>query len=140
MSKKQTTKEPEEKLGQLVETIAVINSCTVGKHSDKLSFSALSFNESDNEILAHMVKNEEDVRLTIDLQKPDENFPPIQTDAKLKKCTINKTVDSPNLINMQFSSGQISQLTNYIRAEEEIKITIQQIQKELFEQEQQTIE
>jgi hypothetical protein len=140
MAKKKTKEETEVKLGQTVETCAVINGCTVGCHADKLSFSTLSFNEEDNKILAHMVKNEEDVRVTIDLQKPDENFPAIQTDAKLKKCTINKTCDNPNLINMQFSSGQIAQLTNYIRAEEEIKLIIQQIQKGLFEKEEKQTE
>ena len=120
---------------QKVESLAVIKSCTVGCHTDKIHFSALSFNEKDNEILAHMVKNEEVVTVTIDLQKPDENFPPIQVEAKLKKCTINKTCDNPNLINMQFSSGQIEQLANYIRSEEEIKLTIQQKQQELFDEE-----
>lgn len=127
-------KETKTKLGKKVETTAVIKSCTVGCHSDKLYFSTLSFNEGDNKELAHMIKNEETVRVTIALQKPDKNFPPIQTEANLKNCTINKTCDNPNLINMKFSSGQIERITNYVRAEEEIRLTIQQIQNELYEE------
>ena len=118
-------------LGGKVETTAVINQLTVGCHKDNISFTSLSLSGEENEVVTDMVKNERDVLMTISLVMPDKNFPPIQVKGQLKGYTISKTCDSPKLINIQFSSGQVQQLTNYIRSEEEIKLSFVECEPEL---------
>ena len=118
-------------LGGKVETTAVINQLTVGCHKDNISFTALSLNGEENEVITDMVKNERDVLMTIGLQMPDKNFPPIQVKGKMKGYTISKTCDAPKIINIQFSSGQVQQITNYIRSEEEIALTFTECEPEL---------
>ncbi len=121
--------------GGTIKTEAVINQLTIGKHEDKISFTSLHLNADENEIITRIVQDESPIALVIDLPKPDKNFPPIEVRGQLKKYTINKTCDSPNIIGLQFSSGQVEQLTNYIRAEQEIKLKIVQLQGELFGEE-----
>jgi len=118
-------------LGGKVQTTAVINQVTVGCHKDKISFTALSLSGQENEVITDMVKNEKDVLLSIDLQVPDDKFPPIQVRGKLKGYKISKTCDSPDLVNTQFSSSQVQQLTNYIRSEEKIVLTFTECEPEL---------
>lgn len=118
-------------LGGKVETTAVINQLTVGCHKDNISFTSLSLGGEENEIITDMVKNERDVLMTIALQMPDKQFPPIQVKGKLKGYSIAKTCDSPKLINIQFSSNQVQQLTNLIRSEEEIVLTFTECEPEL---------
>lgn len=120
----------------VIKTKAVINSLTVGCHEDKISFTSLSLNADEDGVITDIVKSESDVMLNIDLEVPDPNFPAIEVKGKLKKFTINKTCDSPNMINIQFSSGQAEQLTNYIRSEQEIVLKFTKLQQELpFEEE-----
>lgn len=107
-------------IGRMIMTTAVINQLTVGQHQDKISLTSFSLRGPDNEVITDMVKNERIVLLTIDLEKPDKNFPPIQVEGQLKGYKISKTCDAPDIINIQFSSGQVQQLTNYIRAEQEV--------------------
>lgn len=78
-----------------------------------------------------MVKKEPDVLVTISLEKPDEKFPPIQVRGKLKGFKISKTCDAPDLVNVQFSSNQVQQITNLIRAEEKIVLTLTECEPSL---------
>jgi len=78
-----------------------------------------------------MVKKERDVLLTIDLEVPDKQFPAVQVRGKLKGYTINKTCDAPNIINIQFSQGQASQLHGYIKSEQQIVLTFLEAEPEL---------
>lgn len=108
-------------IGKAISTTAVINQLTVGCHQDKISLTSFSLSGPDNEVITDMVKNERVVLLTIDLEgKPDKNFPPIQVEGQLKGYKISKTCDAPDIINIQFSTGQVNQLTGYIRAEQEV--------------------
>jgi len=127
--------------GLKVKTTAVINQLSVGCHKDKISFKAISLTGDDNKVITDMVKNERDVLMTIDLPKPDKNFPPIQVKGKLKGYKISKTCDSPDVINVQFGSGQVEQLTNYIRSEEQISLVFLECEPELnFESEDEKTE
>jgi len=108
-------------IGKEIRTTAVINQLTVGQHQDKISLTNFDIEAKDTEIIRDMVKNERLVLMTIELEgKPDKNFPPIQVEGQLKGYKINKTCDAPNIINMQFSSEQVHQITGYIRAEQQI--------------------
>lgn len=83
--------------------------------------------------MAAMIKNEAGpkVMVTIDLPTPDKDFPPIQGQATLKKLSVHKTCDEPKLVGMQISTGQVAQAASYIRAEQELEVTIEQIENEL---------
>ena len=118
-------------LGGKVETTAVINQLNIGCHKDDISFTSLSLKGEDNEIITDMVKNERDVLIAIALQMPDKQFPPIQVKGKLKGYSIAKTCDSPKIINIQFSSNQVQQITHLIRSEEEILLTFTECEPEL---------
>ena len=118
-------------LGGKVETTAVINQLNIGCHKDDISFTSLSLNGEDNEIITDMVKNERDVLIAIALQMPDKQFPPIQVKGKLKGYSIAKTCDSPKIINIQFSSNQVQQITHLIRSEEDILLTFTECEPEL---------
>lgn len=107
-------------IGRTIKTTAVINQLTVGQHQDKISLTSFSLDGKDNEVITDMVKNERVVLLTIDLPKSDSNFPPIQVQGQLKGYKISKTCDAPDIINIQFSTDQVHQLANYIRAEQEV--------------------
>ena len=136
MSKKDASKDKGQEtfsnvLGGKVETTAVINQLTVGCHKDNISFTSLSLKGKENEVITDMVKNERDVLMTIDLQMPDKQFPAIQVKGKMKGYTISKTCDAPKIINIQFSSNQVQQLTNYIRSKEEIKLVFTECEPEL---------
>lgn len=110
-------------IGKSIATTAIINQLTIGCHQDKISLTSLSLSGQENEIITDMVKNERDVLLTINLEVPDKDFPAIQVKGRLKGYTISKTCDAPNIINIQFASGQVQQLTNYIRAEQKVALT-----------------
>ena len=118
-------------IGKSIATTAIINQLTVGCHQDKISLTSLSLSGQDNEIITDMVKNERDVLLTIDLEVPDDQFPAIQVKGKLKGYKISKTCDAPDIINIQFSSGQVQQLTNYIRAEQKVALAFLEAEPEL---------
>jgi len=118
-------------IGKLIATTAVVNQLTVGCHQDRISLTSLSLSGENNEVITDMVKNERDVLLTINLEKPDNNFPPIQVRGRLKGYKISKTCDAPDIINIQFSSGQVQQLTNYIRSEQQIALTFLEAEPEL---------
>lgn len=117
-----------------IATTAVINSLKVGNHKDNISFTSFSIGAEDNEIIAEMVKTEAEVMVRIGLdidEKQKEEFPDIEVKGKMKSFVINKTCDAPKIDGIQFSSGQVEQITNYIRAEEEIILTFTQLQQEL---------
>jgi hypothetical protein len=118
-------------IGRQIKTKAVINQLTVGQHQDKISLTSFSLKGKDNEVITDMVKNERVVLLTIDLEKPDASFPPIQVEGQLKGYKISKTCDAPDIINIQFSSDQVHQLTNFIRAEQEIVLKFVEKEPEL---------
>ena len=118
-------------IGKSIVTTAIINQLTVGCHQDKISLTSFSLSGEDNEVITDMVKNERDVLLEIDMEVPDDNFPDIQVKGKLKGYKISKTCDAPDIINIQFSSGQVQQLTNYIRTEQQIKLTFLEAEPEL---------
>ncbi len=118
-------------LGGKVQTTAVINQLTVGAHKDRISFTALSLSGPDNEVITDMVKNERDVLMTITLSAADEKFPPIQVRGKLKGYKISRTCDAPDVINIQFSSNQVQQITNLIRSEEQIVLSFVECEPEL---------
>lgn len=126
-------KDAEVFVGGSVETSAIINQLTIGAHTDQISFTALNIgNEGDGDkVLRKIIKVESPVAMVIDLPTPDPKFPAIRVEGKLKSLKLNKTCDSPKIINIQFSSGQTEQLANYIRAEQEIKLKFIQIQEEL---------
>jgi len=117
--------------GKSIATTAIINQLTIGCHQDKISLTSLSLSGQENEIITDMVKKERDVLLTINLEVLDNNFPPIQVRGKLKGYKISKTCDAPDIINIQFSSGQVQQLTNYIRGEQQIALTFLEAEPEL---------
>lgn len=119
------------KMNEVIKTTAVINSITVGCHADKVSFTALSLQPEENEVITNIVKTESPVRVCIDLPTPDENFPPVEVEGIMKGYKISKTCDAPDITGIQFSSGQVEQITNYIRSEQEIALTFTQIQKQL---------
>lgn len=136
MSRKKKTQERAQAsfkgtLGGKVDTTAIINSLTVGTHKDKVSFTALSMSGEQNEVVTDMVKNERDVLMTISVVPQDKTFPPIQVRGKLKGYKISKTCDSPDVINIMFSSGQVEQITNLIRSEEQIDLTFTEVEPEL---------
>ena len=122
--------------GGTIKTTAVINTITVGKHEDKISFTALHLSAKENEIMSRIIQDESAVSIVLDLPKPESSFPPIEVRGGIKKFTINKTCDSPSLIGVQFSSSQVQQLANYIRAEQEISLKIVQLQGKLFDEEE----
>lgn len=115
-----------------IQTTAVVNGLTIGIHEDKISFTSLSLTGDDNELISEIIQSESPVSLTISLQgKADKKFPPVEVQGSLKKYTINKTCDSPDIKGIQFSTNQVQQLTNYIRSEEEIDLKLTQLQQEL---------
>lgn len=118
------------KLGRSVVVSAKIKDLTVGKHSDKINWTDLNFSAAQSEIVTEMVKQECEVLVTIDLPTPDPKFK-MQSKATLKSSKISKTCDAPSLVNMQFSTKQVMQLSNLIRSEEEISLSITEIQPEL---------
>jgi len=118
-------------IGKAIKTTAVINQLMVGCHQDKISLASFSLAGKDNEVITDMVKNERVVLLTIGLTKPDVNFPPIQVQGQLKGYKISKTCDAPDIINIQFSSGQVQQLTGYIRSEQEVVLKFVEKEPEL---------
>jgi len=119
-------------LGGKILTTAVINQLSIGAHKDKVSFTSLSLTGEQNETITDMVKNERDVLITIGLEPPgDKQFPQIQVKGKLKGYKISKTCDSPDVVNIQFSSGQVEKLTNIIRSEEKIELTFTECEPEL---------
>ena len=118
-------------IGKSIATTAVINQLTIGCHQDKISLTNLSLAGHDKEIVYDMVKKERDVLLTIDLEVPDKQFPAVQVKGKLKGYTISKTCDAPNIINIQFSQGQASQLHGYIKSEQQIVLTFLEAEPEL---------
>jgi len=118
----------------IVATTAVVNKLSVGLHKDGISFTAFSVGAKDNEKMAEIVKTEAEVMVKIGIDvKPKEkkNFPDIEVKGKLKSFVINKTCDAPKIDGIQFSSGQIEQIANYIRSEQEIELTFTQLQQEL---------
>ena len=115
----------------VITTTAVINSLKVACHKDDISFTSFNIDASDNEIMADMIKDEVDVMVKVGLEVKDKNFPDIEVKGKLKSFTINKTCDAPKIDGIQFSSGQVEQITNYIRSEQEIILTFTQLQQEL---------
>ena len=131
MAKKKTKQKQDQVIGKAINTTAVINQLTVSCHQDKISLTSLSLSGVENEIITDMIKNESDVLLKIELPAPDKDFPPISVKGKLKVFKISKTCDTPNLINIQFSSDQVHQLTNYIRAEQEVSLEFIEAEPEL---------
>ena len=114
-----------------IKTTAVVNSVKIGVHEDKLSLTGFSLTPAENEVVTDIIQSESPISLTIDLVKPDKDFPKIEVQGMMKQFTINKTCDSPGISGIQFSTGQVGQLTNYIRAEEELSLVIVQLQQEL---------
>lgn len=117
-----------------IATTAVINSLKVDTHKDNISFTSFNIGADDNEIIAEMVKTEAEVMVRIGLDIPKKKkaeFPDIEVKGKMKSFVINKTCDAPKIDGIQFSSGQVEQITNYIRSEEEIQLTFTQLQQEL---------
>jgi len=125
MAKKQKTQ-----VGKSVSTSAQVNQLCVQPVKDKISFTSLSLSGEENEIITEMVKDERDVLVTIDVENAAA-CKPIQVRGKLKGYKISKTCDAPELINLQFSSGQVEQLTNYIRNSQEIRLTLLEAEPEL---------
>lgn len=120
------------KSNDTIKTTAVINGLTVGCHTDKISFTALSLDAEQNEIVTDMVQTESPIKLRVSLPgKADPKFPTIEVEGVMKKYTINKTCDNPNITGIQFSSNQVCQIANLIRAEEKINLTIIQMQQNL---------
>jgi len=115
----------------IVETTAVINKLNVSAHKDGISFTSFSIGAEDNKKMAEMIKAEAEVIIKIGLKPKDSNFPDIEVKGVMKSFTINKTCDAPKIDGIQFSSGQVEQITNYIRSEEEISLTFTQLQQEL---------
>ena len=128
MAKKKAAKK---KVVYEIETTAVINQIKVGCHKDDSSFTSFSSAAEDNEVMAERVKTEAEVLVKVGLETKDKNFPDIEVKGKLKSFTINKTCDAPKIDGIQFSSSQVEQITNYIRAEQEIILTFTQLQQEL---------
>lgn len=118
-------------VGGKVQTTAVINQLTLAAHKDKISFTALSLSGEENEAIAHMIKSEADVLMTIALEVPDDQFPDIQVRGKLRGFKISKTCDAPDVVNIQFSSEQVQRICNYIRTEEKILLTFVEAEPEL---------
>ena len=126
--------------GKSVITTAKLKSCTVGIHADKLVFMELNFTAEDNEVITELVKNEDDVLVTFGIPD-DASWPEITSNAKLKASKISKTCDNPILTGLQFSAGQVEQVTNLIRAEQEIRLSLTQVQGQLqFQQEVRSID
>jgi len=124
-------KKDKKKIVYQVTTTAVINKLDVACHKDNISFTSFNIEANDNEIMAEMVKTEAEVMILIAIKPKDKNFPDIEVKGQLKSFTINKTCDAPKIDGIQFSSSQVEQLTNYIRAEEEIQLTFTQLQQDL---------
>lgn len=116
--------------GKRISTTATVNQITVAAKKDKISFTAMSLSGRENESITHLVKQESDVFVDIDVDGMDE-FPTIQVRGKLKGYKISKTCDAPEIINLQFSAGQVEQLTHLIRNADEIKLTFLECEPEL---------
>ncbi len=93
----------------------------------------MSLSGEENEIITALVKNESDVFVNIAIVggEDDPKFPLIQVRGKLKAYKISKTCDAPDIINIQFSQGQVEQLTGYIRGEDEVQLTFVECEPEL---------
>ncbi len=118
------------KVGDAITVEVVINSVKIGKKEDVLSFTALK--PDDHEILAKLVEDSERVAVTISLSgEPDPKFLPMEAHATLTGYTINKTSDQPKFKGLKFSPGQHERISRLIESEEEITLSIQQIQKQL---------
>ncbi len=130
MAKKKAKKQADVTVGEAVVTDVVINSMKIGKSSDELSFTALK--PQGHETLARLVENEERVSVTISLKgKPDPKFAPMEAYAIMTGYKINKTSDSPTFKGLKFSPGQHERISRLIESEEEVVLTLQQVQKEL---------
>lgn len=90
----------------------------------------MSLSGEENEVITALVKEESEVFVTIDIAGM-EDFHTIQVRGKLKAYKISKTCDSPDLINIQFSAGQVEQLTHLIRNGDEITLTFLECEPEL---------
>ncbi len=121
------------KLGKHVTETAKIKSCSIGIHADNLVFCELNFSSEDQQVVSQLIKGEDAVLVTIEIPT-DAKWPKITAEATLKASKISKTCDNPSLVGLQFSTKQIGQLTNLIRTEEEIQLTITQVQAELFDE------
>jgi hypothetical protein len=120
--------------GGTIKTTCRIHSLTVGIHEDRVSFGALSVDAQSHGLLTKLVRQGAEIILGLELPgKPDKDFPRIEQKVKFKSYAIKKSVDTPDIVNLVFSTGQIAQLVNYIRAEQELTITITQLQGQLFD-------
>lgn len=118
------------KVGKAVVTDVTINSVTIGKNSDTLSFTSLK--PKEHELLALMVENEERVAVKISLKgKADPNFPPMEAIAIMAGYKINKGSDKPTFKALKFSPSHHERISRLIESEEEVELSIQQIQAEL---------
>lgn len=102
----------------------------VATKKDRISFTAMSLSGEENEVITALVKEESEVFVDIDIDGM-EDFKTIQVRGKLKAYKISKTCDAPELINIQFSAGQVEQLTHLIRNGDEITLTFLECEPEL---------
>lgn len=122
------------KVGDAIICETTINSLKVGKNEDVLSFTSLK--PTEHETLSKLIEDGERVAVTIALPgEPDPNFPPMEAHATMVGYTINKNTDAPKFKGLKFSPGQHERISRLIESEEKVTLTIQQIQKQLFEEE-----
>lgn len=109
----------------------VLNKLVVKKHKSDISLKILDMTAVDDVLIREIVKNKAGVRLTIALPKPDKDFPNIVVDGQMKSLNIQKTVDTPTLEGLDFTSAQLERMSGYIRGAEELNFTFLKIDEEL---------
>lgn len=103
----------------------------VKKHKSDISLRVTDMTAQDDVLIREIVKNKAGLRFTIALPQPDKDFPNIVVDGQMKSLKIQKTVDTPELEGLDFTSEQLERISGYIRGEEELKFTFLKIDEEL---------
>lgn len=109
----------------------ILNKLVVKKHKSDISLRILDMTAADDVLIREIIKNKAGVRLTIALPQPDKDFPDIVVEGHMKSLNIQKTVDTPTLEGLDFTSAQLERMSGYIRGEDELNFTFLKIAEQL---------
>ena len=109
----------------------VIIKLVVKKHKSDISLRVTDMTAPDDVLIREIIKNKAGLRFTIALPEPDKEFPNIVVEGNMKDLKIQKTVDTPTLEGLDFTSEQLERISGYIRGEEELKLTFLKIDEQL---------
>ena len=119
--------------GTKISTTAKITDVTAKRKQDVIKFEELQFSLPDNAKLAAMVRKGTGVYLAVQLDMQGEK--PIQSSGLLVQSVVNVTNQNPQFNRLRFSPDQHAELIRLMRSEAEVKVTIEQPQGDLFDDE-----